>query len=95
MSLVKIIQPAAGPPFTSYNSSSLNAYVQQSRKHKMNDLKTTSVRQKLYKNSTREGQVSLVSTHDVTNPPVHCCNWSLVYFCFQNVENNSQTNHEI
>ena len=32
------------------------------------------------KNSTREGQVSLVSTHDVTNPPVHYCNWSLVYF---------------
>ena len=46
----------------------------------MNDLKTTSVLQKLYKNSTREGQVSLVSTHDVTNPPVHYCNWSLVYF---------------
>ena len=46
----------------------------------MNDLKPTSVLQKLYKNSTREGQVSLVSTHDVTNPPVHYCNWSLVYF---------------
>ena len=46
----------------------------------MNDLKTTSVLQKLYKNSTREGQVSLVSTHDVTNPPVHYCNRSLVYF---------------
>ena len=46
----------------------------------MNDLKTTSVLQKLYNNSTREGQVSLVSTHDVTNPPVHYCNWSLVYF---------------
>ena len=58
----------------------------ESRKHKMNDLKT-SVQQKLYKNSTREGQVSLFSTHDVANPPVHYCNWSLVYFCFQNVEN--------
>ena len=33
----------------------------------MNDLKATSVLQNLYKNSTREGQVSLVSTHDVTN----------------------------
>ena len=45
----------------------------------MSDLKTTSVLQKLYKNSTREGQVSLVSTHDVTNPPVHYC---LDYNCF-------------
>ena len=34
----------------------------------MNDLKATSALQKLYKNSTREGQVSLVSTYDVTNP---------------------------
>ena len=55
--------------------------------HKMNDLKTTSVLQKLYKSSTREGQVSLVSTHDVTNPPMHYCNWSLVYFRFQSVKN--------
>ena len=46
----------------------------------MNDPKTSSVLQKLYTNSTRKGQVSLVSTHDVTNPPVHYCNWSLVYF---------------
>ena len=46
----------------------------------MNDLKATSVLQKLYKDSAREGQVSLVSTHDVTNPPVHYCNWSLAYF---------------
>ena len=46
----------------------------------MNDLKATCVLQNLYKNSTREGQVSLVSTHDVTNPPVHYCNWSLAYF---------------
>ena len=53
----------------------------------MNDLKTTSVLEKLFHNSTREGQVSLVSTHDVTNPPAHYCNWSLVYFCFQSVDN--------
>ena len=46
----------------------------------MNDLKATSLLQKLYKDSAREGQVSLVSTHDVTNPPVHYCNWSLAYF---------------
>ena len=46
----------------------------------MNDLKAASVLQNLYKNSTTEGQVSLVSTHDVTNPPVHYCNWSLAYF---------------
>ena len=32
----------------------------------MNDLKATSVLQKLYKDSAREGQVSLVSTHGVT-----------------------------
>ena len=37
----------------------------------MNYLKTTSVLQKLYKNSTREDQLSLVGTHDVTNSPVH------------------------
>ena len=41
----------------------------------MNDLKATSVLQKLYKDSAREGLVSLVSTHDVTNPPVHY--WSV------------------
>ena len=38
-----------------------------------------------YKNYIKiqpEGQVSLVSTHDVTNPPVHYCNWSLVYFVY-------------
>ena len=52
----------------------------------MNDLKTTGVLQKLYKNSTKEGQVSLVSTHDVTNPPVRDCNWSLAYFGFQSVD---------
>ena len=39
----------------------------------MNDLKATSVLQKLYKDSAREGRVSLVSTHDVTNPLVHYC----------------------
>ena len=75
-----IIEPEAGPPFTRYNSSLHNAVLQPSRKHKMNDLKATSVLQKLYKDSAREGQLSLVSTHDVTNPPVHYCNWSLVYF---------------
>ena len=32
----------------------------------MNDLKTISVLQKLYKNSTREGQVSLVSLNMYT-----------------------------
>ena len=37
----------------------------------MSSLKTTNVLQKLYKNSIREGQVSLVSTHDVTNPYLH------------------------
>ena len=46
----------------------------------MNDLKAKSLLQNLYKNSTREGQVSLVSTHDVTNHPVHYCSWSLAYF---------------
>ena len=46
----------------------------------MNDLKATSLLQKLYKDSAREGQVRLVSTHDVTNPPVHYCNRSLAYF---------------
>ena len=44
----------------------------------MNDLKATNVLKNLFNNSTREGQVSLVRTHDVTNPPVHYCNWSLV-----------------
>ena len=53
----------------------------------MNDLKATNVLKNLSNNSTREGQVSLVSTHDVTNPPVHYCNWSLVKFCFQNADN--------
>ena len=43
-------------------------------------MKATSVLQKLYIDSAREGQVSLVSTHDVTNPPVHYCNWFLAYF---------------
>ena len=33
----------------------------------MNDLKATSVLQKLYIDSARKGQVSLVSTHDVTS----------------------------
>ena len=46
----------------------------------MNDLKAASVLQKFYIDSAREGQVSLVSTHDVTNPPVHYCNCSLAYF---------------
>ena len=41
------------------------------------NMKASNVLQKLYKNSTREGQVRLVSTHDVTNSPVHFCNWSL------------------
>ena len=27
LSIVKIIEPEAGPPFTSYNSSSHNAYI--------------------------------------------------------------------
>ena len=27
LNIVKIIEPEAGPPFTSYNSSSHNAYV--------------------------------------------------------------------
>ena len=44
----------------------------------MNDLKATSVLQKLYKDSAREGQVSLVSTHDVANPPVHYCLWHIL-----------------
>ena len=49
----------------------------------MNDFKTTSVLQKLFHNSTKAVLVSLVSTHDVTNPPVAACNWSLVYYRFQ------------
>ena len=58
----------------------------------LENIKWTILKQQLYhknyiKNSTREGQVSLVSTDDVTNPPVHYCNWSLVYFRFQKVEN--------
>ena len=36
----------------------------------MNDLKTTSVLQKLYKDSTREGQVSLVVTHIIKKSEV-------------------------
>ena len=35
---------------------------------------------KIYIKIQPGGQVSLVSTHDVTNPPVHYCNWSLAYF---------------
>ena len=69
LSIAKIIEPEAGPPFTRYNSLLQNALLQPSRKHKMNDPKATSVLQKLCKDSAREGQVSLVSTHDVTNPP--------------------------
>ena len=53
----------------------------------MNGLKTTSVLEKLFHNSTREGQLSLVGAHDVKNSPLHYCNWSLVYFCFQSVDN--------
>ena len=53
----------------------------------MNDLKTTSVLEKSFHKSTRDGQVSLVSTHDVTNPPVHYCNSSLLYFRLQSVDN--------
>ena len=44
----------------------------------MNDLKATNVLKNLFNSSTREGQVGLVSTLDVTNPPVYYCNWSLV-----------------
>ena len=52
----------------------------------MNDLKTTRVLEKSFHNSTRDGQVSLVSIYDVTNPPVHYCSWSLVHFCFESVD---------